>query len=84
VWRNGTAGISGSLALWLTAISHAVKLPVHRHHLDKPGLSRAVRRSSDAGIEWINFVHFFTVSFLLFAIAWIARTRLASSPAAAG
>jgi uncharacterized membrane protein len=29
---------------------------------------------------WINFVHLFTVSLLPFATAWIARTRLASSP----
>jgi len=29
---------------------------------------------------WINFAHLFLVSFLPFATAWIARTRLASSP----
>ena len=29
---------------------------------------------------WINFVHLFMVSLLPFATAWIARTRLASSP----
>jgi uncharacterized membrane protein len=29
---------------------------------------------------WINFVHLFLVSLLPFATAWIARTRLASSP----
>ena len=28
---------------------------------------------------WINFVHLFMVSFLPFATAWVARTRLASS-----
>jgi uncharacterized membrane protein len=31
---------------------------------------------------WINFVHLFMVSFLPFATAWVARTRLASSPVA--
>ena len=29
---------------------------------------------------WINFVHLFMVSFLPFATAWTARTRLAASP----
>ena len=32
------------------------------------------------GLIWINFVHLFMVSFLPFATAWIARTKLASSP----
>lgn len=32
------------------------------------------------GLIRINFIHLFTVSFLPFATAWIARTRLASSP----
>jgi uncharacterized membrane protein len=31
---------------------------------------------------WMNFVHLFMVSLLPFATAWIARTRLASSPVA--
>jgi uncharacterized membrane protein len=31
------------------------------------------------GLIWINFVHLFMVSFLPFATAWVARTRLASS-----
>jgi uncharacterized membrane protein len=31
---------------------------------------------------WINFAHLFMVSFLPFATAWVARTRLASSPVA--
>lgn len=34
------------------------------------------------GLIWINFVHLFMVSFLPFATAWVARTRLASSPVA--
>jgi uncharacterized membrane protein len=32
------------------------------------------------GFIWINFVHLFLVSLLPFATAWVARTRLASSP----
>ncbi len=32
------------------------------------------------GLIWINFVHLFMVSLLPFATAWVARTRLASSP----
>ena len=32
------------------------------------------------GLIWINFLHLFVVSLLPFATAWIARTRLASSP----
>ena len=37
---------------------------------------------SDAVLIWINFLHLFMVSFLPFATAWVARTRLASVPAA--
>jgi uncharacterized membrane protein len=29
---------------------------------------------------WINFAHLFMVSLLPFATAWVARTKLASSP----
>jgi uncharacterized membrane protein len=32
------------------------------------------------GLIWINFAHLFLVSFLPFATAWVAGTRLASSP----
>ena len=32
------------------------------------------------GLIWINFVHLFMVSLLPFATAWVAGTRLASSP----
>jgi uncharacterized membrane protein len=57
------------------------ELPVHRHYLDKPPLPLAVRRSSDAWIDiWVNFAHLFVVSLLPFATAWVARTRLGSSP----
>jgi len=58
------------------------ELPVHRHYLDKPPLPYAVRRSPTLRLIWINFIHLFMVSLLPFATAWIARTRLASSPVA--
>src|ERR1700751_1779395 len=66
--------------LWPTAISYAVSylfiaiIWINHHYLmrfvDFPTL----------GLIWINFVHLFMVSFLPFATAWIARTKLASSP----
>jgi uncharacterized membrane protein len=66
--------------LWPTAISYAMSflfiaiIWINHHHLWRfvgpPTL----------GLIWINFVHLFMVSLLPFATAWIARTRLASSP----
>jgi len=66
--------------LWPTAISYAVSylfiaiIWINHHYLmrfvDRPTL----------GLIWINFVHLFMVSFLPFATAWVARTRLGSSP----
>lgn len=68
--------------LWPTAISYAVSylfiavIWINHHYLmrlvDAPTL----------GLIWMNFVHLFMVSLLPFATAWIARTRLASSPVA--
>ena len=68
--------------LWPTAISYAVSylfiaiIWINHHYLMRfvgpPKL----------GLIWINFVHLFAVSLLPFATAWIARTRLASSPVA--
>jgi uncharacterized membrane protein len=66
--------------LWPTVISYAVSylfvaiIWINHHYLWRfvgpPTL----------GLIWINFVHLFMVSFLPFATAWVARTRLASSP----
>lgn len=66
--------------LWPTAISYAVSylfiaiIWINHHYLTRfigpPTL----------GLIWINFVHLFMVSLLPFATAWIAGTRLASSP----
>jgi len=66
--------------LWPTAISYAVSylfiaiIWINHHYLVRfialPTL----------GLIWINFAHLFLVSLLPFATAWIARTRLASSP----
>ena len=68
--------------LWPTAISYAVSylfiaiIWINHHHLmrfvDPPTLR----------LIWMNFVHLFMVSLLPFATAWVARTRLASSPVA--
>jgi uncharacterized membrane protein len=66
--------------LWPTALSYAVSylfiaiIWINHHHL-----MRFVGPPT-LGLIWINFVHLFLVSLLPFATAWIARTRLASSP----
>src|SRR5258707_11990556 len=66
--------------LWPTAISYAMSylfiaiIWINHHYL-----MRFVGPPT-LGLIWINFVHLFMVSFLPFATAWIARTRLASSP----
>jgi uncharacterized membrane protein len=66
--------------LWPTAISYAVSylfiaiIWINHHHLMR------FAGPPTLGLIWINFVHLFMVSLLPFATAWIARTRLASSP----
>ena len=73
---------SALLPLWPTGISYAVSylfiaiIWINHHHL-----MRFVGPPS-LGLIWINFVHLFLVSLLPFATAWIASTRLASSPVA--
>lgn len=68
--------------LWPTAISYAVSylfiaiIWINHHHL-----MRLVGRPT-TGLIWVNFLHLFLVSFLPFATAWVARTRLASAPVA--
>ena len=68
--------------LWPTAISYAVSyvfiavIWINHHYLLRfvgPPTLRLI---------WINFVHLFMASLLPLATAWIARTRLASSPVA--
>jgi uncharacterized membrane protein len=68
--------------LWPWAISYAVSylfiviIWINHHHLMRfvgPPTLRLI---------WINFVHLFLVSLLPFATAWIARTKLASTPVA--
>jgi uncharacterized membrane protein len=66
--------------LWPTVVSYAVSylfiaiIWINHHYLMRfvatPRLS----------LIWTNFVHLFMVSLLPFATAWIARTRLSSSP----
>jgi TMEM175 potassium channel family protein len=68
--------------LWPTAISYAVSylfiaiIWINHHHLMR------LVSAPTLGLIWMNFVHLFMVSLLPFATAWIARTRLASSPVA--
>jgi len=68
--------------LWPTAVSYAVSylfiaiIWINHYHLMRFVGSPTLR------LIWINFVHLFMVSLLPFATAWIARTRLASSPVA--
>ena len=72
--------LSALLPLWPTAISYAVSylfiaiIWINHHHLMR------FAGSPTLGLIWINFVHLFLVSLLPFATAWIASTRLASSP----
>jgi TMEM175 potassium channel family protein len=66
-------------SLWPTAVSYAVSyLFIAIIWINHDHLMRFVGRPTLALI-WINFGHLFMVSFLPFATAWVARTRLASS-----
>jgi uncharacterized membrane protein len=73
------AAFSALSPLWPTVISYAVSYAfiaiiwINHHYL-----MRFVARPR-LGLIWVNFGHLFLVSFLPFATAWIARTRLASS-----
>jgi len=76
------AAFSALWPLWPTAISYAVSylfiaiIWINHHYL-----MRFVGTPT-LGLIWINFVHLFMVSLLPFGTAWVARTRLASSPVA--
>src|SRR5438876_6414316 len=76
------AAFSDLWPLWPTAISYAVSylfiaiIWINHHYL-----MRFVGPPT-LGLIWINFLHLFMVSLLPFATAWIARTRLGSSPVA--
>jgi TMEM175 potassium channel family protein len=68
--------------LWPTAISYAVSyLFIAIIWINHNHLMRFVGHPT-LGLIWINFAHLFLVSFLPFPTAWVARTRLASSPVA--
>lgn len=68
--------------LWPTAISYAVSylfiaiIWINHHYLMRFVGPAALR------LIWINFAHLFLVSLLPFATAWVADSRLASSPVA--
>jgi uncharacterized membrane protein len=74
------AAFSALWPLWPTAISYAVSylfiaiIWINHHYLMRFVGPPTLR------LMWINFIHLFMVSLLPFATAWIARTRLASSP----
>jgi uncharacterized membrane protein len=74
------AAFSDLWPLWPTAISYVVSylfiaiIWINHHHLWR------FVGSPTLGLTWINFIHLFLVSLLPFATAWIAQTRLASSP----
>src|SRR5690349_4297428 len=74
------AAFSDLWPLWPTAISYAVSylfiaiIWINHHYLMRFVGSPTLR------LMWMNFAHLFLVSLLPFATAWIARTRLASSP----
>jgi uncharacterized membrane protein len=73
------AEFSALWSLWPTAISYAVSyLFIAIIWINHDHLMRFVGRPT-LRLIWINFVHLFMVSFLPFATAWVARTRLASS-----
>lgn len=74
------AAFSALWPLWPTAISYAVSylfiaiIWINHNYL------MGFVSSPTLGLTWINFVHLFLVSFLPFATAWVARTRLAPYP----
>jgi uncharacterized membrane protein len=75
-------GFSALRHLWPTAISYAVSylfiavIWINHHYLMRFVSAPTLK------LIWINFIHLFLVSFLPFATAWIARTRLAPSAVA--
>ncbi len=72
--------LSALWPLWSTAISYAVSylfiaiIWINHHYLMRLVGPPSLR------LIWMNFVHLFMVSLLPFATAWVARTKLASSP----
>jgi uncharacterized membrane protein len=66
--------------LWPTVISYAVSylfiaiIWINHHYLMRLVGPPSLR------LIWMNFAHLFMVSLLPFATAWVARTKLASSP----
>jgi uncharacterized membrane protein len=74
------AAFSALWPLWPTTISYAVSylfiaiIWINHHYLMRFVESPTLK------LIWVNFAHLFLVSFLPFATAWIARTKLGSSP----
>jgi uncharacterized membrane protein len=74
------AEFSALWPLWPTAVSYGLSylfiaiIWINHHYLMRFVGAPRLR------LIWINFLHLFVVSLLPFATAWVARTRLASSP----
>jgi uncharacterized membrane protein len=72
--------LSALLTLWPTVISYVVSyvfiaiIWINHHYL-----TRFIRTPS-LGLVWTNFAHLLLVSLLPFTTAWMAQTRLASTP----
>ena len=75
-----SANVSALLTLWPTAISYVVSyvfiaiIWINHHYL-----TRFIRNPS-LGLVWTNFTHLLLVSLLPFTTAWMAQTKLASTP----
>lgn len=75
-----SAHFSALFTLWPKLISYLVSyvfiaiIWINHHHL-----TRFIRNPS-LGLVWTNFLHLLLVSLLPFTTAWMAQTRLASTP----
>lgn len=71
---------SALFTLWPTVISYVVSyvfiaiIWINHHYLTR------FIRSPSLGLMWTNFVHLLLVSLLPFTTAWMAQTKLASTP----
>jgi uncharacterized membrane protein len=76
------ASFAALVPLWPTVVSYAVSyLFIAIIWINHDHLLRFVATPT-MGLVWLNFAHLFLVSFLPFATAWTARTKLASHPVA--
>jgi uncharacterized membrane protein len=75
-----SAHFSALFSLWPTVISYVVSyvfiaiIWINHHYLTR------FIQSPSLGLMWTNFVHLLLVSLLPFTTAWMAQTKLASTP----